>query len=103
MGAGSRPAEQLLAQDTGQVIALLGATLLQDRNDEIERGGLIITERPEEYDGTTAVGRTEHLSADEVEFLRWRAERWMSCAICRPRSRRLRESQPSSAIMFAGT
>jgi anaerobic magnesium-protoporphyrin IX monomethyl ester cyclase len=21
--------------------------------------------------------RTEHLSADEVEFLRWRAERWM--------------------------
>jgi anaerobic magnesium-protoporphyrin IX monomethyl ester cyclase len=34
-------------------------------------------ERLEEYDGTTAVVRTEHLSADEVEFLRWRAERWM--------------------------
>jgi anaerobic magnesium-protoporphyrin IX monomethyl ester cyclase len=39
--------------------------------------GLIINERLEEYDGTTAVVRTEHLSAEEVEFLRWRAERWM--------------------------
>ena len=39
--------------------------------------GLIINERLEEYDGTTAVVRTEHLSADEVEFMRWRAERWM--------------------------
>ena len=38
---------------------------------------LIINERIEEYDGTTAVVRTEHLAADEVEFLRWRAERWM--------------------------
>ena len=38
---------------------------------------LIINERLEEYDGTTAVVRTETLSADEVEFLRWRAERWM--------------------------
>lgn len=39
--------------------------------------GLIINENLEEYDGTTAVVKTEHLSADEVEFLRWRAERWM--------------------------
>jgi radical SAM superfamily enzyme YgiQ (UPF0313 family) len=39
--------------------------------------GLIVNERPEEYDGTTAVVRSEHLSADEIEFLRWRAERWM--------------------------
>ncbi len=39
--------------------------------------GLIINERLEEYDGTTAVVRTEHLDADEVEFLRWKAERWM--------------------------
>jgi radical SAM superfamily enzyme YgiQ (UPF0313 family) len=39
--------------------------------------GLIINERMEEYDGTTAVVRTEHLPADEVEFLRWRAERAM--------------------------
>ena len=29
------------------------------------------------YDGTTAVVRTEHLPAEEIEFLRWRAERWM--------------------------
>ena len=38
---------------------------------------LIINERLEEYDGTTAVVRTEHVSAEEAEFLRWRAERWM--------------------------
>jgi hypothetical protein len=31
----------------------------------------------EEYDGTTAVVRTEHMTADEVEFMRWKAERWM--------------------------
>jgi radical SAM superfamily enzyme YgiQ (UPF0313 family) len=38
---------------------------------------LIINEHVEEYDGTTAVVRTEHLSADEVEFMRWKAERWI--------------------------
>src|SRR5438876_3385915 len=38
---------------------------------------LIISENYQEYDGTTAVVRTEHMSADEVEFLRWRGERWM--------------------------
>jgi radical SAM superfamily enzyme YgiQ (UPF0313 family) len=38
---------------------------------------LIVNDRFEEYDGTTAVVRTEHLDAEEVEFLRWRAERWM--------------------------
>ncbi len=39
--------------------------------------GLIENERVEEYDGTTPVVRTRHLSRDEVAFLRWRAERWM--------------------------
>jgi len=39
--------------------------------------GLIIDDNPENYDGTTAVVRTDHLTAEEVEFLRWRAERWM--------------------------
>ena len=39
--------------------------------------GLIVNDRLEEYDGTTAVVRTEYLSADEIEFMRWRAERWM--------------------------
>ena len=28
-------------------------------------------------DGTTAVVRTEHMAAKEVEFMRWKAERWM--------------------------
>src|ERR1700686_401883 len=44
---------------------------------EFRDQGLIMNERLEEWNGTTAVVRTEHLSADEVEFLRWRAERWM--------------------------
>jgi anaerobic magnesium-protoporphyrin IX monomethyl ester cyclase len=38
---------------------------------------LIVNDRLEEYDGTTAVVRTRHMTADDVEFLRWRAERWM--------------------------
>src|SRR5262249_13050460 len=38
---------------------------------------LIINERLEEYDGTTAVVRSEHLEAEEIEFMRWRAERWL--------------------------
>ena len=32
---------------------------------------------PDEYDGTTAVTRGEHLDPEEVEFMRWKAERWM--------------------------
>jgi len=31
----------------------------------------------EEYDGTTAVVRSQSLDAEEIEFMRWRAERWM--------------------------
>ncbi len=39
--------------------------------------GLIVSDDVREYDGTTAVVRTEHLDAEEVEFMRWQAERWM--------------------------
>ena len=45
--------------------------------EDFRRRGLIVNERVEEYDGTTAVVKTEHLDVDEIEFLRWRAERWM--------------------------
>lgn len=44
---------------------------------EFRERGLIVNDNLEEYDGTTAVVRSEHLTADEIEFLRWRAERWM--------------------------
>jgi anaerobic magnesium-protoporphyrin IX monomethyl ester cyclase len=44
---------------------------------EFQERGLIINERLEEYDGTTAVVRSEHLSAEQIEFMRWQAERWM--------------------------
>jgi anaerobic magnesium-protoporphyrin IX monomethyl ester cyclase len=38
---------------------------------------LIVDDDVSHYDGTTAVVRSEHLSAEEIEFLRWRADRWM--------------------------
>src|SRR5438552_6557226 len=44
--------------------------------DSRERG-LIINETLEAYDGTTAVVRTEDMSAEEVDFMRWKAERRM--------------------------
>ena len=44
---------------------------------DLQKRGLIIDDRPEDYDGTTAVVRTDHLTAEDIEFLRWRAERWM--------------------------
>ena len=39
--------------------------------------GLIVNQRVEEYDGTSAVTRQRHLDAEEIEFMRWKAERWM--------------------------
>ncbi len=39
--------------------------------------GLIVNEDVQAYDGTTAVVRTAELEAEDIEFLRWRAERWM--------------------------
>jgi anaerobic magnesium-protoporphyrin IX monomethyl ester cyclase len=50
-----------------------GTPMTQDFRDR----DLIVNEAVEEYDGTTAVVRTEHLGAEEIEFMRWRAERWM--------------------------
>jgi radical SAM superfamily enzyme YgiQ (UPF0313 family) len=44
---------------------------------EFRDRGLIVSETLEEYDGTTAVVKTTHLEAEEIEFRRWRAERWM--------------------------
>ena len=38
---------------------------------------LIVNPRVEEYDGTTAVTRSAHLEAEDIEFMRWKAERWM--------------------------
>jgi anaerobic magnesium-protoporphyrin IX monomethyl ester cyclase len=44
---------------------------------EFRERGLIVSEALEEYDGTTAVVKTTYLDAEDVEFRRWRAERWM--------------------------
>ena len=44
---------------------------------DLRTRGLIIHDRLEEYDGTTAVVHTGDVSPTQVEFVRWRAERWM--------------------------
>ena len=44
---------------------------------DFQARNLIKIERMEEYDGTTAIVATEHLQLEEIEYQRWRAERWM--------------------------
>jgi len=39
--------------------------------------GLIVDEDLSHYDGTTAVVRAEQMPAEDIEYLRWRAERWI--------------------------
>jgi radical SAM superfamily enzyme YgiQ (UPF0313 family) len=70
--------------------------------------GLIVDEDVSHYDGTTAVVRTKHLPAAEVEFLRWRAERWMKlhhlpAAFLHSPLFALRHSPAMLAHTFAGT
>src|SRR5215467_1334573 len=48
--------------------------------EDFVRRNLVVNDRLEEYDGTTAVVRTEELGPEEIEFLRWRKERWMKLA-----------------------
>ncbi|MEO8683118.1 MAG: radical SAM protein, partial [Vicinamibacterales bacterium] len=44
---------------------------------DFDRRGLIVSRRVDEYDGTTAVTRSEGVEPAEIEFMRWKAERWM--------------------------
>ena len=44
---------------------------------DFQARNLIKIDRMEEYDGTTAIVATEHLQPREIEYERWRAERWM--------------------------
>ena len=44
---------------------------------DFEERGLVVNQQRDEYDGTTAIIRGEHLEPEEVEFMRWKAERWM--------------------------
>jgi len=44
---------------------------------DFEARGLITTSDVAQYDGTTAVTRTRDLEPEEIEFMRWKAERWM--------------------------
>ena len=45
--------------------------------EDFQKNGLIVNHRSEDHDGTTAVVRTAHLTPDQIEFIRWRSERWM--------------------------
>jgi len=45
--------------------------------EDFVKRDLITNPNLEEYDGTTAVVRSEHVSAEDIEFMRWKAERWM--------------------------
>jgi radical SAM superfamily enzyme YgiQ (UPF0313 family) len=69
---------------------------------------LIVDEDVAHYDGTTAVVRTKHVSADDVEFLRWKAERWMKlrhmpAAFAHDPWFVLRHCVPMTRHTFAGT
>ena len=44
---------------------------------DLAAAGLIVNPRVEEYDGTTAVVHNAHLSSEDIELMRWQAERWM--------------------------
>jgi radical SAM superfamily enzyme YgiQ (UPF0313 family) len=44
---------------------------------DLKEKGLIAHDRVDEYDGTTAVLHTPGIAPLEIEFMRWRAERWM--------------------------
>jgi radical SAM superfamily enzyme YgiQ (UPF0313 family) len=44
---------------------------------EFQRRNLIVDDDVSHYDGTTAVVRTEYVDASDVEFMRWRVERWI--------------------------
>jgi hypothetical protein len=50
-----------------------GTPMTKDFRDR----GLIVNQHVDEYDGTSAVTRSAHLEAEEIEYLRWRADRWM--------------------------
>src|SRR5262245_28894278 len=70
--------------------------------------GLIVDEDIAHYDGTTAVVRSERLAAEEIEFLRWRAERWikvkhMPAAFAHSPGFVLRHGLEMLAHTFAGT
>jgi anaerobic magnesium-protoporphyrin IX monomethyl ester cyclase len=45
--------------------------------EEFRQRGFITNQSVEEYDGTTAVVRSKYLTAEEIEYQRWKAERWL--------------------------
>src|SRR5262245_53036954 len=70
--------------------------------------GLIVDEDVSHYDGTTAVVRSEQVPAEDIEYLRWRAERWikvkhMPAALIHSPGFVLRHAFEMLAHTFAGT
>lgn len=44
---------------------------------DFQQRDLIANPCVDEYDGTTAVARSRYLSEGDIEYMRWKAERWM--------------------------
>jgi anaerobic magnesium-protoporphyrin IX monomethyl ester cyclase len=75
---------------------------------EFRERGLIVDENVAHYDGTTAVVRADRVESSEIEFLRWRAERWiklrhMPAALRHSPGFVLRHGLEMLAHTFAGT
>jgi hypothetical protein len=75
---------------------------------DFEARNLIVDHDVSHYDGTTAVVRSEHLAAEDIEFLRWRADRWMKvghmpAALAHNPGFVLRNSLKMLAHTFAGS
>jgi radical SAM superfamily enzyme YgiQ (UPF0313 family) len=75
---------------------------------DFQQRGLIVDDDVSHYDGTTAVVRSEHLSAEEIEYRRWRADRWMKvrhmpAALAHSPLFVLRNARRMLAHTFAGT
>lgn len=75
---------------------------------DFEERNLIVEHDVSRYDGTTAVVRTEHVAAEDVEFMRWRAERWVKmkhfpAALAHNPGFVLRNGRRMLAHTFAGT
>jgi hypothetical protein len=75
---------------------------------EFRERSLIVDDDVSHYDGTTAVVRTAHVDAEEAEFMRWRAERWMKlrhmpAAAAHSPAFVLRHGASMLAHTFAGT
>ena len=103
-----QPRRSRAATSTGPTSSIPTPYPRTPMTEDFRRRGLIVDEDVAHYDGTTAVVRTRARAGRGVEFLRWRAERWMKLrhmpAACRHSPGFvLRHGRAMLAHTFAGT